>query len=203
MSTKAAENSVPADFDLGAFWNQHKTKIIALALLVIVGLVLVATFKLVEHRKASSARDLLHSATTPTGYQSVIDKYPGTMAAANAHLLLAAEQRQEEKYEEAIETLESFMEKYPDHPLIGGARLSLGETQMAANQREKALQTFQATAAQFRDSYSAPAAMLEEASMYLTDGKPDEARRVLEDLISQFPESFMAQQAKIELRNLK
>ena len=203
MSSHAAESAVPAEFDFGVFWNQHRTKIIALASLVVIGLILFAVFRVMEHRKATSARKLLLSATTPTGYQSVIEKYPGTMAAANAHLLLAAQQREEKKFGEAIGTLESFLSKYPDHPLAGGARLSLGETQRAANQREEALQTFQATTNQYPDSYGAPAAMLAEASMFLTEGKTEEARRVLEDLVSQFPESFMAQQAQIELRSLK
>ena len=203
MSSQAAESSVPAEFDFGVFWNRHRTKIIALGSLVVIGLILFAVFQVMEHRKAASARNLLLSARTPTGYQSVIEKYPGTMAAANARLLLAAQQREEHKFEEAIGTLESFIKNHPEHPLIGGARLSLGETQRAANQREEALQTFQMTTTQYPDSYGAPAAMLAEASMFLSDGKTEEARHVLEDLVSQFPESFMAQQAQIELRGLK
>jgi tol-pal system protein YbgF len=203
MATHSAENSIPAEFDAGVFWITYKTRIITFAALLIVALLLVATFQMAQHRKATYSRELLNSSSTPSEYQMVIDRYPGTMAAGNAHLLLAAKQREEGKYEDAIATLESFVRNYPDHPLVGGAELSIGETQRAAKQREKALETFETTASKYRDSYGAPAAMLAEASIYIADGKSEDARRVLEDLISQFPESYMVHQAQAELRSLK
>jgi hypothetical protein len=127
MATHSAENSIPAEFDAGVFWITYKTRIITFAALLIVALLLVATFQMAQHRKATYSRELLNSSSTPSEYQMVIDRYPGTMAAGNAHLLLAAKQREEGKYEDAIATLESFVRNYPDHPLVGGAELSIGK----------------------------------------------------------------------------
>jgi tol-pal system protein YbgF len=204
MSSSApVENIVPSEFDPGHFWDQHKGKVLLYGGLLLVALLISVIYQVTEHRKLAASRAMLASATSAAEYAEVIEKFGGTMAAANAHLLLAASQREEGKFDEAIATLEDFLKAHPDHPLAGGALLSIGETQEAAGRGDEALATYQETAAKYPDSYGAPASLLAEAALLRNDGKTDEARRIYEDLISQFPESYMAQQAQQELRFLK
>ena len=204
MSSSApVENVVPSEFDPGHFWEQHKSKILLYGGLFLVALLISVIYQVAEHRKVTASRAALASASSESDYREVIEKFGDTMAAGNAHLLLAASQRDAKNYDEAIATLGSFLEAHPDHPLAGGALLSIGETQEAAGRADEALATYRDTVVKYPDSYGAPASMLAEATLLKNDGKTDEARRMYENLISQFPESYMAQQAQMELRFLK
>lgn len=199
----SAENVVPSEFDPGQFWDQYKGKILLYGGLILVALLISVIFQVTEYRKLTASRAALATATDAAGYQAVIDDFGGTMAAGNAHLLLAASQRGEKKFDDAIATLQSFLKSHPDHPLAGGALLSVGETQEAAGRSDEAIATYKEVVAKYSDSYGAPASLLAEAAILKNDGKKEEAQRIYEDVVSQFPESYMAQQAQQELRFLK
>lgn len=203
MQREPTESAVPTEFDPGLFWDTHKVKIIALVAAIIFGIVLTATFKVAESRKILASRAMLLSASTASEYQALIDQFPGTIAAGNAHLPLAASQREDGKFDEAIATLQSFIDNYPDHPLVGGAKLAIGATQEAAGRPDEAMATFKQAVTEYPGSYGASASMLAEATLLRNEGKSEEARRIYEDLASQFPESYMAQMAQAELRLLK
>ena len=202
-SSASVENVTPSEFDPGHFWEHHKGKILLYGGILLVALLISAIYQVNEHRKLAGSRAALASASTAEEYAAVIEKFGGTMSAGNAHLLLAASQREEKKYDEAIATLESFLKAYPDHPLAGGALLSIGEIQEVAGRTDEALATYKETVEKYPDTYGAPAAMMAEATFFKNSGKTDDARRVFEDLVSQFPDSYMSMQAEAELRFLK
>src|SRR5437867_1814517 len=97
----------PADtgFDPLVFWIQHRNKILLLAGLFVVALGAFVLSEYVRKRTNSSAQELFAEASTADGFRKVIAEYPGTIAAGNAHLMLAEKLRQEGKFDESTATL--------------------------------------------------------------------------------------------------
>src|SRR6218665_3392280 len=108
-------------FDPLVFWIQHKTKVLLLALLLIVGLATFAISEWVRTSTNSAAQALFAKASTADEFRKVIAEYPNSTTAGNAYLMLAAKLRAEGKYEESTKTLRTFTEKLPEHELVSGA----------------------------------------------------------------------------------
>ena len=77
------------DFMLGnQFWDKYKLPVMALIALVVVAIVVTEVYQSIRHKAAETASARLDTAKFSTDYQKIIDKFPGTPAAANAYLLL-------------------------------------------------------------------------------------------------------------------
>ncbi len=196
------ENVVSTEFDPFDYWDRHKTKIILFGALILFALAISIFYRVTTERRKSESRQLFGQAENAEGYQKVIAQFPDSVAAANARLLLAAEQRQAGKFDEALATLNEFIKTSPEHPLIAGAWISLAETQAAAGQNDKALATYQTVTTQYPKSYAAPLAQSGAAALLKREGKTAEARQAYETLMSQYPESFYTRQAEQELQFL-
>ena len=118
----------PADtgFDPMVFWIQHRTKIVLLAAVLVVGLITFAVSEYIRTRNNTAAEELFAKAESPDSLRKVIAEYPSTAAAGNAQLMLAAKLREEKKFGESTTTLRAFIEKHPEHQLISGAWTSIG-----------------------------------------------------------------------------
>lgn len=198
-----SENDIPPGFDPFVFWMEHKNKIIAYASLLIIALLAYGLYQFVTLRKLAEARQLFAQAGTEEDYRQIVQKFPYTVTAGNAMLLLAEKLRNEKKYDEAITVLRTMIEQYPDHPLIDRAWLSLAATQEAQGKTDEALSTYQQVFANYNGRSSAPQALFAQAEILKNKGKLDEARRFYENVKSQFPDSYFAQQAMQELQVLR
>ena len=171
-------------FDPLEFWFLHKTKIIALAALLVVALVGYAVFEITERNARESANKAYAAAKTADDFKKVIAEHPGQTAAGNAQLELASLLRKEGKFDEANTVLRSFIEKNPTHPLLAGAWLSLGQNAEAAGKPDEALTQYQKILTTFPNSYAVPLALLAQGRIQKAKGQNDAARRSF-DQVSQ------------------
>lgn len=203
MSTPTEAAAPDAGFEPELFWEEHGRKFILAGVLLVLALVSYAIYEFTTRQRTEAAGALLATGAKPEDYRKLIDTYPGTVAAGNAHLLLANLLRDESKFDEAAALLRSFTEKYPKHPLIHAGWLSLAESLATQGKAEEALGTYGQIPAKFPESHSAPLAMIEQANLLRSQGKTDEARRAYENLVAQYPRSLFAQEATREMRLLR
>ncbi len=197
-----SEIPVTSGFEPQIFWDAHKSKIIVYGALLIGALLIFSIYQYTTSQRLEASGTLFAQAKTAADYQAVIDKYPHTISAGNASLLLAKVLRDEKKYDEAVATLRKFTQDFPDHPLVSTGWLSLAETLEVQGKTAEADSTFQQVTAKFPDSYSAPIAALEEANSLRIRGKNEEARVAYENILTQYRESYCAQEATRDLRLL-
>ncbi len=202
--TSPSTEVIPAGgFDLLYFWDQHKTQIVIYALVLGVGALVFGIYELNQQHRAAQAQETFAHASTVEEYRQVIQDYPRSVEAGNAHLLLAGKLRAQKDYEGSLATLRDFIAVQPNHPLIDGAYLSMGATLEAQGKTSEAIDEYQQIISRFADRYSAPVAQMARANLLRSQGNIDEARRAYENVQAQFPESFFSQEAQEETRLLK
>ena len=189
------EEEVPAGFDFMVFWMENRSKVITYAVLLFAGLAVFAAYQISTQRGKVEAANLYAQASKPADFQEVIRRFPRSVAAGNAQLMLAAGLRSEKKYDEALAALRDFTNQFPDHPLAAAGALSVATTLEDQGKLDEALDAFQQVTLKFSGSFAAPAALLAQANILLQKGKAEEAKRIYENVASQFPESIYAQQA--------
>jgi len=184
------------------FWDQYKTTIIAVAVVLLLGGLGYAGFQLNTARHAADASALLATAQSPQEYQQVIDRYPGSGPAASAYLLLAAQQRAKKNYAEANTTLHQFIDQFPKHELITTAWMGVAANLESLGKNDEALSTYQRLATEYPQSFNAPLALLAEVPFLKAKNRFDEARRVCETLLTQYRDSIVMSEAMRELTSL-
>jgi len=156
-----------------------------------------------QAQSVAAAEAALADASNEDDFNQIIAKYPGTVAAGDAMLLLADKLRTAKRYDDATQTLQTFMAKYPTHPLTAAGDLGLAETLDAQGKLDDAIAGYQEVAAKYPDSYVAPIALLAQAAILRHENKVADAHRVYENFVTQFPDSVFAQQAQAEMRMLR
>ena len=194
---------VEEEFDLLAFWIQHKSKVVLFTLLLIIGLLVFAIFQYTQYRERQAAAEDFAKAKTVEEYRGVIAKHAGSAVAGNALLLIAEKLRGEKKLDESSAALKDLIAKFPNHPLVSGAWVSLGVNLEAQEKTDEALVNYQKVIAAYPTSFSAPAALMAEARIYKAKGKLDEAKRAYESVISQYGDNILARVAAQENQRLK
>jgi len=190
-------------FDPIAFWLEHKTKVVIYGAVLVIAAVAFACYEIASQHELTAARQTLAQAKSEEDYRGLIQKFPHTVAAGDASLLLAEKLRDDKKYDDAITVLQAMIDGEPNHPLIDGAWLSLASTYNAEGKPDQALDTYRQTATKFADRYSAPLAMLSTAEILSTEGKKEEAKVAYENVNSQFHDSYFASEALQKLQALK
>lgn len=191
------------DLEPDEFWEQHKFKILAYGIILLIAILGYGAYAWHTQSQAHASQTLFAEARTQEEFQAVMDQYPGSVAAGNAALRLAALQRDAAKYDEAIATLKSLIEKHPKYPLQPAAWLSLGTTYELKGDTELALTTYRETAERFPEEYTAPLAMMAQGRILTQQGKKEEATKVYQDVIAQHQTSAAAREAMRDLRLLK
>lgn len=194
---------VEEEFDLLAFWIEHKSKVLLFTLLLVVGLMVFAIFQYTEYREREAAAHDFASAKSVEDLRKVAASHGSSPVAGNALLLIGEKLRGEKKFDESSTALKQLIEKYPNHPLISGAWLSLAVNLEAQEKTDEALTDYQKVVATYPSSFSAPSALMAEARIYKAKGKIDEAKRAYESVISQYGDNILARLATQENSRLK
>ena len=185
------------------FWDKYKVQILAAAVLFVVALVASEFYALARDRKMHAAGAELDGAKTPADYRHVIDTYPGSMAAANAMLLLGRQQMDAKDYPGAAGTWKDFATKFPGHSLAPIALLGAGGALEALGKPDEARSLYQRAATVYQNSFAAPLARLNEAALLEAEHKPDQARHIYENIMASAANSDAARQAEEELRFIR
>ncbi len=192
-----ADQEIAPPSPLELLWINHRGSLIG-SIVGLTVLVLIVLGVLAVNRSTQVASEtLLSGATGEVGWNAVISKYPGTPAAADAMLLLAATLRDAGKMEESDALYSRFAESFSSSPLAVSAPLGRAYNARVAGKSGDALNSYQQAAAAYSQSYGAPFALFSQARLLAQDGKMEEANRVLQTLGAQYPNSVSAQAAGI------
>lgn len=192
----------PLLLDGVAIWERYKWPLVGAVLLLILALLGSELYRSSQRKRNEAANTALNNSRTITEYQAVTEQYPGTLAAANAYLLLAHEQVDAKDFAGAAATWQLFTEKYPKHPQVAAALLARGNALEAQGKSDEARTIYEQVASAYANDYVAPAALVAEALLFKSQRKLDDARRVFENVAASYPNSGEANQAKLELRYL-
>lgn len=188
--------------DAALFWHENKKKILLwVATVVIIGGGALAWY-VSSTLTNQAAEEAFATAKDVAAYEAVIKKYPGTLPAADAWLLLAAAQRDAGKIEESTTAFRDFLKNFPNHPLAGGALLGVGQNQDAAGKTSEAAATFQQVAEKYPKSYAAPFARYAQVEILLREFRREEAKPLLESIPTEFPDSVVARLAVAQLARI-
>lgn len=191
-----------SDLEAAFFFDEHKGKIIAIVLIALLAIVGFVVWNHLQNEKAKKISAALYSAKSVADWQSLIAKYPGTIAAGNAQLLLADGLRNENKIDEALKVLGDFTSGGSEHPLIAQGWLSYAATLELKGELEKASQTYANIAQQYGATEAAPAALSAQARLARDAKDLTKARTLYENLVQRFPASFWASEAQNEIERL-
>ena len=186
-------------FEGDFFWEAHWKKIVAALVAVVIAILAAGMWAYLRASKSAAAASLYASAASVGQWRAVAEQYPGSVAAGNAQLRIAAAMRDEGKADEAVSVLDQFTSAQPDHPLAGAAWLMVGEIRQSKGDSVAALAAYREASGRYRDSYAAPLALLAEARLLAAEGKSGESRAVLESVGPSYPGGPAAMMAAAEL----
>ena len=201
-SRPVTEPAVTPPIDPSLFWMLHKQKILAGAaalILFLIGFGAYLGYKAVQNQRAESA---YAAAASIEDWRSVIAHFPGSAAAGNAYLRIAAKQVEDGKYAEADTTYQSFIHQLPKHPLVMNAYLGLAQNAEREKDLDKALQYYTQVATQFGNSYAGPIALFHQGRITKAKGQLAAARAIFENVVQRYPDSFAAALAGHEATKL-
>jgi TolA-binding protein len=185
------------------FWTRYQRPIMLGLVAALVVLAVFGGYRLYTMRRDAAGAARLASAKSAADYQKVIADYPGSPAAPTAAILLATEERKEEKFAEANTTLQTFIKQHPKHELITTAKMAMAANLESLGKADEALEPYRRIAAEHPRDFNAPAAMISQVHFLKQKGQVDEARRVCETVLTQYRDSYTAQEASQLLRTLK
>lgn len=201
MPTVSQLASDPA-FEGHLFWNQYKTPIITVAVILILGGLGYVGYEVYTARRTADSTALLDAAKSSQDYQQVIERYPKSAAAASAYLLLGEQQRTDKKYAEANVTLRKFIDQFPQHELVSTAWMGIAANLESLGKSDEALTAYQKIATDYPQSFNAPLALMAEVPLLKAKNKIEDARHVCETILSQYHESAVANEAVREMMSL-
>jgi predicted negative regulator of RcsB-dependent stress response len=202
MPTAPAQTS-DAALEAQVFWLRYRKELAALLIFVLLIGAGVAVWKFYQERQETAASSALAEARTAADYQSIIDRYGDTPAAAAACVLLAEDQRKNGKLADANATLQRFLDKFRQHELRSTARMSIAANLEAMGKEDEAMADYQQIVSEDPGSFNAPGALLAQARILQTKGRVDEARRICENIMTQYRQSYAAMEASQLLATLK
>jgi TolA-binding protein len=182
---------------------RHKNTIIIAVVALLIAIAAYGAYRFISARAEAAAATMLGNAKTAADFQKVIVEHPGSNAAPTAALMLAAEQRKEQKFAEANTTLQSFIDRHPKHQLVTTAQMAIAGNFDSMGRPDDALETYRRIAADQSQSFNAPLAMISQVPLLKAKGQIDDARRVCETVMTQYKDSFAATEAQRYLRSLK
>ncbi|PWU08220.1 MAG: hypothetical protein C5B47_05020 [Verrucomicrobia bacterium] len=183
-------------WEMDLFWEKHKRRVLIGAMILGVLAIGAAVSLIWDYHVRSASTTLFARASTSEQLKTIISKYPSSNAAANALLLLAADQRSLGNLAESNATYQKFLKQFPKHSLIGGAAVGLAENALIGGRVEEGISQLQTVAVKYPTSYAASYALYTEANLLVFQpGQVAEAQKQLRNLKQQFPDSVSAQQA--------
>ena len=191
MSTESSIISPPSPplFDL--FWEEYRQKILLAIVVFLFLLLATGGILLLRHSRRLASESLLAQSADITSWQKVISSYPGSGAAANAMLLIAATQRQAHDVPASNNTYAQFLEKFPHHPLAISAMIGRALNDDVAGHSDQALDELQQASVAYPQSYGAPFALWMRARLLTRMGKTEDSKKTLQMISTQYPDSFV------------
>jgi len=104
--------------------------------------------------------------------------------------------RNQKKFAEGREMLESFIKQHPEHDLYINALYWIGEAYYGEKKYESAILQFQDVISKYPSNSKASAAMLKQALAFNALGDGENARTTMQKLIEEYPSSPQATPAK-------
>jgi tetratricopeptide (TPR) repeat protein len=179
----------PPLFDL--FWEEYSRKILLALGIVFLLLLTTGAILLVRHSRRVASEELLSKSSDIASWKKVVSSYPGSGAAADAMLLIAAAQRQTHDLKQANATYVQFLEQFPHHPLAISAIMGRAFNEDLAAHPDQALDLFQQASVAYPKSYGAPFALWMRARLLTRMGKTEESKKTSEMIAMQYPDSFI------------
>ncbi len=104
--------------------------------------------------------------------------------------------RNQKKYAEGHDLLETFIKKYPNHDLYVNALYWVGEAFYGEKKYESAILQFQDVISKYPSNAKAPAAMFKQALAFNALGDGANARTTMQQLLEKYPNSPQATPAQ-------
>jgi outer membrane protein assembly factor BamD (BamD/ComL family) len=199
-------------FDPELFWALHKQKIILGAILVMAILLgggAFLGFQVVQGQKSAAA---YADADSVDAWRTLIKQYPGSNAAGNAYLRIAAQLKTDGKYSDSDAAYDAFVREYPAHPLVAGGYMGLASNAELEKDLPKALKYYKQITDQFGTSYEAPMALFHQGRLTEAEAKGQakesslgnlqQARTLFETVVNRYPGSIAAELAGPEASRL-
>jgi TolA-binding protein len=202
MSTNSTAEPPVSSFDPVLFWTLHRRPIIGGAIAIVLAALAVGFYFGYEAFQAQSATAAYAAASSIDGWRSVIKHYPGSVAAGNASLRIAARLAADGKLAESDTEYENFVHRYAKHPLAVNGYVGLAQNAEAANNLARAAQEYAQAANLFPNSYQAPLALFNQARLTKAQGQDQAARTLFETIVQRFGASFVASMARTEAEKL-
>jgi hypothetical protein len=177
------------------FWSQHGKKVLlgsALVLLILVGVGAYFGYQAVRNSRAAKAFVGAHDIK---GWEKVMSRYPGTIAAGNAGLQIAGAQAGSGQYGESNKSYQAFIKDYSGHPLFVNALFGLASNAEAEGKTGDALKYYSDVSSGYNSSYLAPMALYYHGRLTEKSGKQKEAQD-FEEVVRRYPQSAMAAWAR-------
>ena len=176
------------------FWARHGKKVLvgsALVLLILLGIGAYLGYQAVRNSRAAKAFVGAHDIK---GWESVIRRYSGTIAAGNAYLQIAGTQAANGQYSESDKSYQTFIKDYSSHPLFVNALFGLASNAEAEGKTDDALKYYSdiSSSNRYGSDYLAPMALYYQGRMTEKNGKPKEALQDFEEVLQRYPQSAMA-----------
>jgi tetratricopeptide (TPR) repeat protein len=127
-------------------------------------------------------------------WESVIRRYPGTIAAGNAYLQIAGTQAANGQYSESDKSYQTFIKDYSSHPLFVNALFGLASNAETEGKTDDALKYYSdiSSSNRYGSDYLAPMALYYQGRMSEKSGKPKDALQDFEEVLQRYPQSAVA-----------
>ncbi|HEX3446430.1 MAG TPA: tetratricopeptide repeat protein [Chthoniobacterales bacterium] len=184
------------------FWALYGKKIFIASIAAFVALIAFGAYVGWQALQSSRAEAAYDSAANIEGWQKVVERFPGSIAAGNALLRIAAQQSSEGHYPESDQTHQRFVRDYPKHPFAVNGLMGLATNAEAENKPDEAIKYYAEIASKFGTTYLGPMALLSQARLTEGKGQLKEARQLYEMVVQRYPQSVIAQNASVEASRL-
>jgi tetratricopeptide (TPR) repeat protein len=184
------------------FWTLHGKKIVIASIAALLVLIAFGAYLGWQTLQANQAEAAYDSAANIEGWQKVVERFPGSIAAGNALLRIAAQQSSEGHYPDSDQTYQRFVRDYPKHPFVVNGLMGLATNAEAEAKPDEAIKYYAEIASKFATTYLAPMALLSQARLTEGKGQLKEARQFYEMVVQRYPQSVIAQIASVEASRL-
>lgn len=174
-----------------------------LAVLAVVGSIGWVIYRGIEKSAQETAGAALCKASDIASYQAVVSSHAGTFAAGSAMILLADDQWNASKQDEAIGTLRKFITDFQSHSAIPSAKANLGAKLLAQGKSGDAATVFNELLANPAARFIAPFALIGLGDIARAAGDLDKASANYNKVLNEYPGSEFGENATRRLAILK
>lgn len=200
LETESLAQMDVAKLEGSFFWERYKLAIIALIFLGIGSALFYTYLRVTKAVLNTKAQEFFDAQNRTEDLQQVVDKYPGTPAAAQALLVMGETFYSNKEWDETLKVYSSFLESFPKHEFSPNALMGVGGAYEAKGDLEKAADQYRKVYENFPESYRAAEAKLALAQVYERQGQKAKAKQIYESIPAAYPQSvwrnFATEQAK-------